>query len=254
MFKEKVIFLGIMDKTYKYKNSPLVEAVFEYFFHSAEWTSIIPGLFYSEIKDKFPNISQNKGGFGVTFDGKGFKIGGGNSDLTQYKNIEGNTIIQLTSNMLTVNKLPKYEGWESFIEIIVYAVESLKKILNINKVERIGLKSLNKIDINIHSLENLKKYFTIYPVIPLQYENNLKSIQLNIETPIIENKEILAILLATLQKEPHYQAPVMFQLYTTRIADVQPDYRAWLEKAHLTLYDSFNQSLTTEAKKQFDNV
>lgn len=243
-----------MDKTHKYTSPPLVEAVFEYFFNSTEWSSIVPGLFYSEIKDKFPNISQNKGGFGVTFDGKGLKIGGGNSDLTQYKNHEGNTIIQLSSNTLTVNKLPKYEGWESFIEIIVYAVESLKKVLNINKVERIGLKSINKIDIKVHSLENLKKYFTIYPVIPIPSNNNLNSIQLNIETPIIENKEILAILLATLKKEPNYQAPVMFQLYTTRIADVQSDYREWLEKAHLTLYDSFIQSLTSEAKKQFDNV
>jgi uncharacterized protein (TIGR04255 family) len=254
MFKQKIIFLGVMETTRKYKNPPLVEAVFEYFFSSTEWTSIIPGLFYSEIKDKFPNISQNKGGFGVTFDGKGLRIGGGNSDLTQYKNQEGNTIIQLSSNMLTVNKLPKYEGWESFIEIIINAVEALKMIINITKVERIGLKFLNKIDINFHSLENLKKYFTIYPVIPLPSENNLNSIQLNIETPIIENKEILAILLSTLQKEPNYQAPVMFQLYTTRIADVQPDYREWLEKAHLTLYDSFNQSLTAEAKNQFDNV
>jgi uncharacterized protein (TIGR04255 family) len=243
-----------MAKTHKYKNPPLVETVFEYFFTSTEWTSIIPGLFYSEIKDKFPKISQNKGGFGVTFDGNGLKIGSGNSDLTQYKNKEGNTIIQLSSNILTVNKLPKYEGWESFIEIIVYAVESLKNILKIHKVERIGLKSINKIDININSLENFKKHFTIYPVIQIPSDNNLNSIQLNIETPIIENKEILAISLVTLKKEPNYQAPVMFQLYTTRIADVPSNYREWLEKAHLTLYDSFIQNLTTEAKKQFDNV
>lgn len=243
-----------MDETYKYTNPPLVEAIFEYFFSSTEWSSIVPGLFYSEIKDKFPNISKNKGGFGVTFDGKGLKIGGGNGDLTQYKNQEGNTIIQLSNNILTVNKLPKYDGWESFIEIIVYAVESLNKVLNIKKVERIGLKSLNKIDIKSHSLENLRTYFTIYPVIPITSNNNCNSINLNIETPLIENKEILAISLATLKKEANYQAPVMFQLYITRIKDVDSNYREWLNKAHLTLYNSFIESLTAEAKKQFDNV
>lgn len=242
-----------MDKTHKYKKPPLVEAVFEYFFTSKEWTSIIPGLFYSQIKEKFPIISQSKGGFGVTFDGKGLQIGGGNSDLTQYKNKEGNTIIQLSRNMLTVNKLPKYEGWESFIEIIVFAVESINKTLKIDKVERIGLKSLNKIDIHTHSLDNIKNHFTIYPVIPLNSGKNLNSIQLNIETPIIENKEVLAISLVTLRKEPNYNAPVMFQLYVTRMIDVPSNYRDWLEKAHLTLYKSFIQSLTTATKELFDN-
>lgn len=242
-----------MNNTHKYKNPPLAEAVFEFFFSTKEWTSIIPGLFYTEIKDKLPKIPQNKGGFGITFDGKGLKIGGGNSELTQYKNNNGNTIIQLSSNMLTVNKLPQYEGWENFIDDIVYAVEKLKQVLTINKIERIGLKFLNKVDIKSHSLENLKKYFTIYPIIPLNADDKLNSIQLNIESPIIENKEILAILLATLKKEPQYEAPVMYQLYLTRISEIPADYRAWLEGSHNKLYNTFNQSFTDFSKKEFDN-
>lgn len=237
-----------------YKNPPLVEAVFELFYSSNSWSSIIPGMFYNEIKDKFPNITQNQGGFGIAIDGKGVKIGSGNGDLTQYKNTNNDTIIQLSGNLLTVNKLPRYNGWESYLEIITYAVEALNRVIKIDRVNRIGLKTLNKIDIKNHTLEQLKKHFTVYPNLPTSVNNNLNSVQVNLESPIIENKEILAILLATLKKEPKYEAPVMFQIYITRINDIPEDYKEWLEDSHNKLSETFENSLTVFCKKQFDHV
>lgn len=237
-----------------YKNPPLVEAVFELFYTSSSWSSITPGMFYNEIKNKFPNITQNQGGFGIAFDGKGLKIGSGNSDLTQYKNSNNDTIIQLSSNLLTVNKLPEYKGWESFLEVITYAIDILKHIVNIEKINRIGLKTLNKIDIESHSIDQLKKYFYVYPNLPSNINNNLNSIQINLESPIIENQEILAILLATLKKEPNYEAPVMFQIYMTRINNIPENYIEWLQDAHDKLSKTFESSLTEFCKKQFDHV
>lgn len=237
-----------------YKNPPLVEAVFELFYTSNSWSSITPGMFYNEIKNKFPNISQTQGGFGIAFDGKGLKIGSGNGDLTQYKNSNNDTIIQLSSNLLTVNKLPEYKGWESFLEVITYAIDTLKHIVEIEKIDRIGLKTLNKIDIKSHSLDQLKKYFSVYPNLPSNINNDLNSIQINLETPIIEKKEILAILMATLLKEPYYEAPVMFQIYMTRISDIPENYTEWLESAHEKLSETFENSLTEFCKNQFGYV
>lgn len=239
----------------KYKNPPLVEAVFEFFYSSSEWNTVIPGIFYNEVKEKFPNINQNKGGFGISFDNKGLKIGAGTSELTQYRNKKGNTLIQLSNNLLTVNKLPEYDGWESYLKTIKYAISALSKVLKIDKVNRIGLKAINKIDIESHTYENFKKFYTVYPSIPNNVKNDLSSIQLNIESPIVEKDEVLALSVATIRKEPNYNAPTLFQLYVTRLKEIDNgNIENWLEESHKIITDTFENSLTKYCKGKFNNA
>ena len=240
-----------MKTTHKYKNPPLFESVFELFYTTKSWSSIVPGKFYDEVKDKFPKTPQNRERLGVMLNDKELKIGDNN--LIQYKNEKKDTIIQLSQNLLTVNKLPKYEGWEKYVETIVYAVNALKRVLELDNINRIGLKVINKIDIQSHSLESLKKYLTIYPTIPKNLLNKVNGIRLTVESPLIENEEVLLMLLNTLQKEENYEAPIMFQLYITRISKVPEDYKDWLEHAHSTLHKTFIESLTDFCKKQFDD-
>ena len=234
----------------KYTNPPLVEAVFEFFYTSSSWSPVIPGMFFNEIKDKFPVITQNQGGFGFSIDASGVILGGGHNELTQYKNITNDTIIQLSGNLLTVNKLPKYSGWESYLETITYAINALNRVIKVDKINRIGLKAINKIDIKNHTIEQFKYHFNIYPTLPVNI-NSLNSIQINIESPVIENKEILAISLNSLRKEPNYEAPVMFQIYVTRIIDVPENIIEWTEQAHKLLYTTFDNSLTIDCKNNF---
>jgi len=242
-----------MAKTKKYNKPPLTEAVFELFFESSNWSPAIPGIYYSKVQKKYPIISQSPGGFGISFGPKGLQLGAGNNDLTQFKSTDGSSIIQLSNNLLTVNKLPEYGGWESYKLMILEALSTLKEVLKINKVNRVGLKTINKIDINVNTYENFKKHFNVYPVLPKG--SNANSIQLNYETPVNDNSDILAISLATLNKEKGYEAPTLFQLYFTKIKDVEmQETEDWIENAHKHLHKAFDESLTEECKKSFDNV
>ena len=244
-----------MSATKKYLNPPLVEAVFELFYNTSDWTAVIPGMFYNEIKDKYPKISQSQGGFGFSLDNKGIKIGGGGSELTQYRNETGNSIIQLSGSLLTVNKLPEYESWDSYLEAIKYGINALSKVIKINKVNRIGIKAINKVDIEKCTYENFKKHFTIYPLIPKNITNELNSIQLNVESPVIEQEEVLAISLSTLRKEPNYESPTMFQLYVLRTKEIEiGKIEKWLGKSHSILTETFENSLTKYCKEKFNNV
>ncbi len=239
----------------KYKNPPLTEAVFEIFFTCKDWSPIVPGLFYNEIKSDFPNISQAPGGaFGIAFDTSGFQIGPGSNDLTQYKSFDNSTIIQLSNGLFTVNKLPHYEGWENYRGVIQSAVASLRKVVKIETINRVGLKAINKIDLKKHTYENFKGCFNVFPSIPQGIlSNDLSSIQLNIETPVVPETEILALLLLTLRKEPKYEAPAMLQLYYTRIKDNKDiKIEEWLEKAHSALHKAFDDTVTEQKKKEFD--
>jgi uncharacterized protein (TIGR04255 family) len=240
----------------KYLNPPLVEAVFELFYRTTEWSPIIPGLFYTEIKSIFPNITGNQNGFGITLDPMVLKIGGGPHELTQYKSVDNHTIVQLSNNLLIINKLPEYESWESYKKTIEYTILAFRKVFKTFEINRIGLRFINKIDIgDSHSFSNLKKYFEIYPNIPNNVTKEINSMQLSFESPIIKDIEILALSLATLRKEPKYNSPVLLQLYITRIKDIAGvQIEDWIENAHNVLRETFENCVTKQCKKEFDNV
>jgi len=241
-----------MAKTKKYSNPPLTEAVFELFFESSNWSPAIPGIFYNKVQKRYPIISQSPGGFGISFGPKGLQLGSGNNDLTQFKSTDGTSIIQLSNNLLTVNKLPEYEGWESYKLMILKALDVLKEVLDVKKVNRIGLKAINKIEINKATYENFKEFFTVYPVLP--EGSNTSSIHLNYETPV-NFDSVLAISLATLNKEKEYEAPTLFQLYFTKIKNAKiQEIEDWIEIAHGHLNKAFEVSLTDKCKKSFNNV
>lgn len=243
-----------MEVTKKYKNPPLTEAVFELFFQSTNWTPATSGMFYALVSEKYPIITQAAGGFGVSLGLQGVQFGSGNNNLIQFKSQDNTSIIQLSNNLLTVNKLPDYRGWESYKETILEAIRNLNQVLDITSVNRIGLKAINKIDIQSHTYKSFKKYFNIFPQLPKKTDNNLNSIQISYEAPTGENNDILAVSLATLNKEPNYLAPVLFQLYFTKLKDVDKNsIENWLEIAHEQLHTAFESTLTTECKKSFDN-
>lgn len=246
-----------MDITHKYKNPPLTEAVFELFFNTNSWNATIPGLFFEKIKDRFPDIVQPQNGVGIEIGGNAFQIGGHNPDIIQYKNSSGNTIVQLSKNMLTVNKVPKYEGWEVFIDDILYVVSTLNSALSNVGATRMGLRYLNKMDIGKHSLSDFKKYFKIYPYgLPSDEEEKVNAINFLLEYPVVEDREFFSLQFATLRKEPNYNAPVHFDLYITRVKDIAEltnNYKDWLEKAHSLMNERFRSILTELSLKKIDD-
>ncbi|MEQ8238390.1 MAG: TIGR04255 family protein [Cyclobacteriaceae bacterium] len=242
-----------MEKTKKYKKPPLIEAVFELFFQSNNWSPATPGILYSRISKQYPIITQSGGGFGISLGNQGVQIGGGNNNLTQFKSTDNSSIIQLSNNLLTVNQLPKYDGWESYRKMIVDAISHLFDILEITTIVRVGLRTINKIDIKAHNYENFRNHFNVYPTLPESTDNNLNSIQISYETPFREN-QVLAVNLGTLRKEPNYEAPVLFQLYFTKLTSIdRSSTEKWLDKAHDELHGAFDSILTSDSKKTFDN-
>lgn len=242
-----------MKTTKKFKNPPLIEAVFELFYQASNWNPATPGIYYSKVNKNYPVITQSGAGFGIALGAQGVQIGSGNNNLTQFKSQDNSSIIQLSSNLFTVNKLPKYKGWESYKEMILEAVELLSSTIDIQKINRIGLRAINKLDVKSHSLENFKRSFNVYPNMPEGIVNDFNSLQLNFETPFPDN-EVLALNFATLRKEAGYDAPVQFQLYYTKLSTIDKNsIEKWLDNAHMQLQIAFDHIVTTEKKGEFDN-
>lgn len=242
-----------MKTTKKFKNPPLTEAVFELFYQTSAWNPATPGTYYSKVSKDYPVITQSGGGFGIALGTQGVQIGSGNNNLTQFKSQDNSAIIQLSNNLFTVNKLPKYHGWEAYKEMILKAVELLASTIDIQQINRIGLRAINKLDIQTHSLENFKRSFNVYPNMPKGIVNDFNSLQLNYETPFPDN-EILAVNFATLRKESGYQAPVQFQLYYTKLTHIDiKSIEEWLNNGHMQLHSAFDHIVTKQQKEEFDN-
>jgi uncharacterized protein (TIGR04255 family) len=128
--------------------------------------------------------------------------------------------VQLSHRLFTVNKLPVYTGWNSYFDIIEKTYSIFCEILPEISIEKIGLKTINKIDVEKHHLANVKSFFNFYPELPGSISAKTNSIELAVETPIVENEEFLILKLNTIKKEPGYEAPVLFQYYVLRIANI----------------------------------
>jgi|GEM_PF-2456235 uncharacterized protein (TIGR04255 family) len=241
------------ENTPKYKNPPLTEAIFELFFEAENWTPAVPGLFFSSVSKEYPIITQAQNGIGFILGPGGLQIDSGNNALTQYKSADGSSIIQLSNGLLTVNKLPEYSGWNSYRDSILDALSKLQKLVTIKKINRLGLKALNKIDIKSHSLSEFKKFYTILPTFPEGLNHDWSSIQMNFEVPKNEGNDILALSIATILKEPKFEAPTLMQLYFTRTKNADStNPKEWIEEAHLNLKQLFESSLTANCKKNFE--
>ncbi len=242
-----------MEETKKFKNPPLIESVFELFFQSSDWNPAIPGIYYSKVNSTYPIITQSTGGLGIALGPQGVQIGSGHNQLTQFKSSDNSSIIQLSNNLLTVNKLPKYNGWKSYKKMILDAVDNLSETLDVQAINRIGLRAVNKIDVKAHDLVNFKESFNVYPKIPEGVANDFNSLQLNYETPF-PNNEVLAIKFTTVRKEQGYNAPVIFTLHYAKLSSLEMNsIEKWLDKAHMKLHSAFNSIITTGKKKEFDN-
>ncbi len=235
----------------KYKNPPLVEAVFEMFYFSKNWNPATVGLFYNEIKQEFGHISKMNPGVGFQLNGGQVSFGG-TQEITQFRNNEQDIVIQLSSNLLTINKLPPYKSWDTFFEIIQNIYKKFEKVLEDFEIKRLGLKFLNKVNIGTeHSYINFKKHFEIFPNVPIECEENLKTISMLLEYPINEKKEIIALTFNTLMPEVNMNAPVLFELYAVRTSDFEIDIFDWISFSHKELRNKFEKSIKEEIKQIF---
>ncbi|NJO88879.1 MAG: TIGR04255 family protein [Chloroflexia bacterium] len=183
---------------------------------------------------------------------QGIAINQGTANVSVFKNDEGNKIIQLSNNMLTVNRLPSYIGWENFEQDIIESLDALKKNIEIKLYNRVGLKFINKIDIEESTIDGLKKYFEAYPNY-ISKNKNIKGMQYLMEFPIEGNNEINSILIATILPEKGYKVPIIYQLYAAKISNLRfSEFEEWISNAHIKLKKLFQDNLTDFCKRKFD--
>jgi uncharacterized protein (TIGR04255 family) len=244
----------------KYKNPPIVEALCEFqFVPSQPWDITIAGILYERIKDKFP-LKQQQVGFGVALQPKEGGVFEQKIELSpprmQFFSNDKISLVQVGSDLLTVNHLRPYPTWEKFKPLILKILEDYINIANPKGFRRIGLRYINKIDFDKPQIE-LTNYFNYYPSIPENLPQTYKTFQVTVEIPHNNERDTLRLTLGTLIPEKPDAFSLMLDLDYIMILPegiALNEVSNWLEDAHTTIENAFEACITDNCRKIFEEV
>ncbi len=141
---------------FKYQNPPIIEALCEIFFAGSEWDATIPGSFYQIVRDAYPNKREIPR-FGLTMQVAQNQLsaqGTLDKSLIRFSKQDESQLIQLAENLLTINQLKPYCGYEQFQSDINKAVETYIGVAVPKVVERVGVRYINQITIPLNDFDS----------------------------------------------------------------------------------------------------
>lgn len=234
----------------KYKKSPIIEALYEIHFSESQADSTLPGLFYEQVKEKYPlkeQISQNS--FEIQLEQSGVssqKIL--QTPMMRFFNRDRSELIQVANNLLTINRLIPYEDYESFVESIKTAIKKYVDIACPKFVERIGLRYINHIFIS-ETTVNSEEYFAYLPKIREHYSN----IQLSLELKSFHDTHASFMTIATIPNEN--QAAFLLDIYDSlkknqeiNLENIERD----LDESHENVERIFENAITDKTREIFE--
>lgn len=134
-----------------------------------------------------------------------FTVAGNDPNITpaltsamRYSNLEGDKLIQLLSNNISIHQVKKYEKWEIFKKDIDAAIDNFNSVTSQTIVERIDLRAINVFDFPKEDFK-LSDYFNVYTSLP----DNLSRANSNItiEYPIGTKNNFLVLRIRTTFQE-----------------------------------------------------
>ena len=120
---------------------PLNEAIFEIRFEPNVPAAALFGIFYAEIRSKFPDVES----LPIVQLPEALRDQDRNLQFLphhRFRNQE-NVLIQIGPRVLSVNAVNEYIGWARFKENILETLATLKKLEITSKVSRLGLRYSN---------------------------------------------------------------------------------------------------------------
>ena len=177
----------------RYKNPPIEEALCEFgFAPGPDWDPTIPGKLQAELGDEYSGKSREQRAVKV-----GLHIQKGKPADFQYD--EGLAKVQLLTksgtrmvgvgpDVLSIHMLRPYQdpldsekgGWEEFQPRIVAALEAYRKVASPNRVNRVGVRYINKILVPLASVrveDYLKCAYIEIDGLPEQYVNFISRVE-----------------------------------------------------------------------------
>ncbi|MCK4421690.1 TIGR04255 family protein [candidate division WOR-3 bacterium] len=243
----------------KYRNPPIEEVVCEFnFIPSSPWDLTIPGLIYEKVRGKFPQRNEQTGiGIQLERTEKGFspKVCPAPPRIRFYRK-DKTALLQIAPNLLAINQLKPYQSWQKLKPIINEVFQIYKDVANPKGFKQIRLRYINKINIELKSLE-LNDYLNFYPETPEHLIQPYSSFISRIEMLYQDNRDrILVTVGTTIPETPNVTSIVLDLDYIMAESESISinKYEKWLDQAHSAIEETFESCITDKTRFLFEEV
>jgi uncharacterized protein (TIGR04255 family) len=241
----------------KYANPPLEEALCEFKLTSeTRFDLTIPGLLYERLKGAFPHKDQ------VTIqeveliqEQEGFQQQIRTSERMRFLTEDRKMLVQVGTRLLVINALKPYPHWEGFKPGIEMAWKSLLDAIEVQGLERIGLRYINRIDIPDQSVE-LSEYFEFYPFVGQRLPQQMVSFLTGVEFSYVDDRDHCSVRLTPISGSAGkrlFMLDIYYFLAQPRAVEVE-NALAWVEEAHSRVEDVFEGCITDKLREIFAEV
>lgn len=154
----------------RYKNPPIEEALVEFrMAPGQEWDLTIPGKLHEKVKDAYPGKPRQQKLLQASFQAvqgqpAGFAVQEGIGRV-QLIDAEAKKLLSLGPDVLSINVLRPYDGWEHFKPRVERALRSYVEVSGAERVSRIGVRYINRVDLAAVAVD-LATHFCCGPAVP----------------------------------------------------------------------------------------
>lgn len=224
-----------------YSSPPIIEALCEFRFSpDTPWDLTVPGLFYAQVKDSYPQRRQvNALEIAVA---PGAAPASRETALhMQFDRADGTATVQVGPHQLVVAQGRPYPGWAAFRAMIAQHLAAYRDVSSPSTLARLGLRYINRIDVP-GSPPAVDDYFTAAPRLPEPIPNAAAAFLLVVQTAYPELPGSLRLTFGNAEGAPPGSTGFLIDLDMTAEGALSPrldDVSVWLNAAHERLEEAF---------------
>jgi len=243
----------------KYANPPVEEAVCEFrLTPETRWGLTVPGLLYERLKETFPQKEQRMiQEVKLTQELEGLQQQIRTSEHLLFFTEDRKMLAQVGPRLLVVNALKPYPHWEGFKPRIEMVWKSLQETVEVQGLERIGLRYINRIELPAPNVK-FDEYFDFYPFVGQRLPQHIASFLAGVEFSYADDRDHCRVQLAPI---PHSgtEGKTAFILdldyFLARPRGVAvADALSWVEEAHSRVEEVFEGCITDRLREMLEEV
>ncbi len=242
----------------KYRNPPVVEALAEVFFAESAWTMTVPGQFFDRVRERLP-IQGQRADVRVELRG-----GRGKSSAqtthgeprAEFWSTDRSRLIQVGRDLLVVNQLPPYPGFDDWSPRVGEAVTLYRELARPSAVERVTLRYLNRLLLPPGDVP-MERYFRVYPAVPPEVSgvHGRFAMRLELQPSHADHSLVFSFATAPSDGTNTDHSVFLLDLHDTRPLGGDDSFgrlaRA-LEEAHENIEHAFEGMITDATRELFD--
>jgi len=242
----------------KYGNDPIVEAVCEFrLTPDSKWDLTIPGLVYEKVSNDFPNKEQRLiQEVELTQSPQGMQQQIRTSERVLFLTDNRKMFIQVGPHFLAINCLKPYPAWEGFKPWIEKAFSALTEVVEVERLQRIGLRYINRIEIPGQSV-NLDNYFEFRPFLGQNLPQNMVNFIIQCLLPFFGQRDSCKVQLTNAVPDRPDNVSFLLDLdyfLAQPLVVLSNQALEWVENAHKKVEEIFEGSINESLREIFQEV